>query len=78
MIRILIADDHAIVRAGLKQFIADQPDMVVAGEAATGSEAIALVRGGEFPFEKTGSRIFFDDISRRSRDRRYNHAIGSR
>ena len=29
MIRILIADDHAIVRAGLKQFIADQPDMVV-------------------------------------------------
>ena len=48
MIRILIADDHAIVRAGLKQFIADQPDMVVAGEAATGSEAIALVRGGEF------------------------------
>ena len=48
MIRILIADDHAIVRAGLKQFIADQPDMEVAGEAATGSEAIALVRAGEF------------------------------
>ncbi len=48
MIRILIADDHAIVRAGLKQFIADQPDMQVAGEAATGSEAIALVRASEF------------------------------
>ncbi|MBK9116727.1 MAG: response regulator transcription factor [Betaproteobacteria bacterium] len=48
MIRILIADDHAIVRAGLQQFIADQPDMQVAGEAATGSEAVALVRGGEF------------------------------
>ena len=48
MIRILIADDHAIVRAGLKQFIADQPDMQVAGEAATGSEAIALVRAPEF------------------------------
>jgi len=48
MIRILIADDHAIVRAGLKQFIADQPDMQVAGEAATGNEAIALVRGNEF------------------------------
>ena len=41
MIRILIADDHAIVRAGLKQFIADQLDMEVAGEAATGTEAIA-------------------------------------
>ena len=48
MIRILIADDHAIVRAGLRQFISDQPDMVVAGEAATGTEAIALVRAGQF------------------------------
>ena len=48
MIRILIADDHAIVRAGLKQFIADQPDMQITGEAATGSETIALVRAGEF------------------------------
>ncbi|MCC6195285.1 MAG: response regulator transcription factor [Burkholderiales bacterium] len=48
MIRILIADDHAIVRAGLKQFIADQPDMQVAGEAATGSECIALVRAAPF------------------------------
>jgi DNA-binding NarL/FixJ family response regulator len=48
MIRILIADDHAIVRAGLKQFIADQADMEVAAEASTGSEAIAAVRAGEF------------------------------
>lgn len=48
MIRILIADDHAIVRAGLKQFIADQLDMEVAGEAATGAETIALVRSQEF------------------------------
>src|SRR4249920_122666 len=35
MIRILIADDHAIVRAGLKQFIADQPDMQIAGAIRT-------------------------------------------
>lgn len=48
MIRILIADDHAIVRAGLRQFIADQIDMEVTGEAATGDEAIALVRSEEF------------------------------
>ena len=48
MIRILIADDHTIVRAGLKQFIADQPDMQITGEAATGSETIALVRTSEF------------------------------
>jgi two-component system invasion response regulator UvrY len=48
MIRILIADDHAIVRAGLRQFIADQIDMQVTGEAATGDEAIALVRAQDF------------------------------
>ena len=48
MIRILIADDHAIVRAGLKQFIADHADMHVAAEAATGTEAIAAVRAQEF------------------------------
>ncbi|HVE48324.1 MAG TPA: response regulator transcription factor [Casimicrobiaceae bacterium] len=48
MLRILIADDHAIVRAGLKQFIADQLDMEVAGEAATGAETIALVRTQDF------------------------------
>jgi two-component system invasion response regulator UvrY len=48
MIRILIADDHAIVRAGLKQFIVDQPDMQITGEASTGSETIALVRASQF------------------------------
>jgi DNA-binding NarL/FixJ family response regulator len=48
MIRILIADDHAIVRAGLRQFIADEIDMEVAGEAATGAETIELTRNAEF------------------------------
>jgi DNA-binding NarL/FixJ family response regulator len=48
MIRILIADDHAIVRAGLRQFIADEADMHVAGEATTGTEAVAMIRGAEF------------------------------
>ena len=48
MIRILIADDHVIVRAGLKEFIADQPDMEVTAEAATGAEAIAAVRAYDF------------------------------
>ena len=43
-IRILIADDHAIVRAGLRQFIANEPDMVVAGEAADGAETLVFVR----------------------------------
>ena len=48
MIGILIADDHVIVRAGLKEFIADQPDMEVTAEAATGAEAIAAVRAYDF------------------------------
>lgn len=47
-IRILIADDHAIVRAGLKQFIADEPDMEVTGEAETGAQTVDLVRSGEW------------------------------
>ena len=47
MIRILIADDHAIVRAGLKQFVADQADMQIVAEAASGAEAIAAVRATE-------------------------------
>ena len=48
MIRILIADDHPIVRAGLKQVIADAPDMTVADEAADGHEVLAKVRHAEF------------------------------
>lgn len=43
MIKILIADDHAIVREGLKQIVADTPDIVVAAEAASGPEALDLV-----------------------------------
>jgi two-component system, NarL family, invasion response regulator UvrY len=47
-IRILIADDHEIVRAGFAQFIADQADMKVTGEASTGDEVIALIRRDQF------------------------------
>ncbi|HVW02816.1 MAG TPA: response regulator transcription factor, partial [Planctomycetaceae bacterium] len=38
--RILIVDDHPVVRRGLAQLIADEPDMEVFGEAATGAEAL--------------------------------------
>ena len=44
MIKILIADDHAIVREGLKQIVADISDMVVAGEAVDGQEVLEQVR----------------------------------
>jgi two-component system, NarL family, response regulator NreC len=42
MIRILIADDHGIVRTGLKLLIEKLPDMKVVGEAADGHEAVRL------------------------------------
>jgi len=42
-IRVLIADDHAILRGGLKALLQSAPDMEVVGEAATGEEALRLV-----------------------------------
>lgn len=42
-IRVFITDDHAIVREGLKRILAASPDMVVAGEAADGLEALRLI-----------------------------------
>lgn len=47
MIRIGIVDDHAIVRAGLRQFLSEQVDLRVTGEAANGREALELVRQGD-------------------------------
>ena len=46
-IRVFIADDHAIVREGLKQILADTKDIIVAGEAENGHDAIKLVRGSK-------------------------------
>ena len=42
MIRVLIADDHAVVRQGLRTFLGLQEDIDVVGEAADGEEALAL------------------------------------
>jgi two-component system, NarL family, invasion response regulator UvrY len=47
-IRVLIADDHAIVRQGLRQILSDTPDLTVAGEAENGVQAVNMVRGGEW------------------------------
>lgn len=48
MIRILIADDHTILRDGLKQILSECRDMVVAGEADNGLEALKKVREEEW------------------------------
>ena len=44
MIRVLVCDDHAIVREGIKQMLADAADIEVAAEAENGSQALRLVR----------------------------------
>jgi DNA-binding NarL/FixJ family response regulator len=44
VIKVLVADDHAIVRRGLRQILADTEDIMVGGEAGTAQEALALVR----------------------------------
>lgn len=43
MIKILIVDDHPIVRRGLKQIVAEEFDMIVAGEAQNAKEAFELI-----------------------------------
>ncbi len=48
MIRVLIADDHAIVRQGLKQILAESSEITVTGEAANGVDALRLSRSGEY------------------------------
>ena len=55
-IRVFIADDHAIVREGLKQILADSPDIIVAGEAENGLDAIKL-------FRKSKCHVMLLDIS---------------
>ena len=55
-IRVFIADDHAIVREGLKQILAEQRDIVVAGEAETGLDAVKL-------FRKSRCNVVLLDIS---------------
>ena len=46
--RVFVADDHAIVREGLKRILAADPAFAVAGEAKDGHEALAAVRAGGF------------------------------
>jgi DNA-binding NarL/FixJ family response regulator len=48
MIRVVIADDHTIVREGLKQVLALDPELQVVGEARDGLETMQLVRGTPF------------------------------
>ena len=48
MLKILIADDHAIVRQGLKQIVTETPDMIVAGEASNGQELLNKIKENDY------------------------------
>jgi len=48
MIRILIADDHTLMRDGLKKILANAGDMVVAGEASDGFQTMEKIRQGDW------------------------------
>ena len=48
MIRVLLVDDHSIVRDGLKRILAATTDLQVAGEAASGEAALALVKANDY------------------------------
>jgi two-component system, NarL family, invasion response regulator UvrY len=56
MIRVLIADDHPIVRAGLKQILSEAADIEVTAEAGDGHELLKLIRKG-------GSDVVLLDIT---------------
>lgn len=55
-IKVLIADDHAIVREGLRQILTDNKDITVAGDAENGNDAIKLAR-------KSDADVLLLDIS---------------
>ena len=48
MTKIVIVDDHAIVRKGLREILADSPDLVVAAECSTGQDLLGLIEHEEF------------------------------
>jgi DNA-binding NarL/FixJ family response regulator len=60
-INVLIADDHAIVRQGLRQILSETEDLVVAGEADDGVEALQLARQQEW-------NVFLLDVSMPNRN----------
>lgn len=60
-IHVLIADDHAIVRQGLKQILSETADLIIAGEADDGSEALHLARSKQWD-------VFLLDVSMPSRN----------
>jgi len=78
MIKIVIADNHALVRSGLKHIVEKTADIVVAGEAANGIEVLAQVRSCAFDLlvlDISMPGINGNDLIRRVRGERQELAI---
>lgn len=65
MIRVLLGDDHRIVREGLKQVLADAPDIEVCAEATDGEQVLACVQAADGP---RGLDVVLLDIAMPGRD----------
>lgn len=61
MLRVLITDDHAVVRQGLKQIVDAEPDIRVTGEASNATEMLALAR--QAPYDVVVLDIHMPEIS---------------
>ena len=48
MIRVLVADDHAVVRRGVVQILDEAPDLVAAGEASSGRQVLQKVQENDY------------------------------
>jgi DNA-binding NarL/FixJ family response regulator len=48
LFKILVVDDHTVVRKGLKHILSEIPDIIVAGEASDGNQALNQVRNGDY------------------------------
>ena len=65
MIRVLVADDHAVVRRGVVQILDEAPDLIAAGEASTGRQVLQQVQDNDYDvvavikihFPRNGVRI---------------------
>ena len=56
-VRVLVVDDHALVRAGIRVLLNAQPDLRVVGEAATGEEGVRLAATRRITSSGTGARV---------------------
>ncbi len=74
-IRLLLVDDHEVVRTGLRMLLEHQPDMEIIGEASTGAEALQLA--GQLQPDVIVMDITLPDISGIEATRQIKHSTAN-